>query len=448
VEITTRPNGCGPASVQAMMGRRGTVTAWGRSLDEQRKRVVRRWLWALGGLVVALAIVFALVVGPWLFTRFPHQDLTAEQELKAKNDVRTTLVQALVGAAVAGGAVVTYRTYRHNRFEQDRTYEQNRIEQNRTYERELYAKAIEQLGHDHAPVRLGALYSLETLGQDRPHRRKMVVDVLCAYLRMPYAPPESADAPPDQERQVRLTAERLLSDHVCLPDGVSGEDAQHFAQSPDESFWPGISLDLTGAFLIDLNLRQASVVDARFDLATFSADRAQFEGATFTGDARFTGATFTGRAWFYEARFTRAAWFEGATLSGNAGFQEATFTLPAMFERARFTGDAFFSVATFTSWAFFNGARFASKALFDGATFTDDAVFTQATFTGEASFEDATLSKPARFDGAQVLNLDNPELSECRVWPNGWTVRANADDPTRGTLVHEPPASSLEPPDG
>jgi hypothetical protein len=53
------------------------VTSWRRSLDEQRKRVPP-WLWALGGLVVALAIVFALFVGPWLLTRFPHEGITAE----------------------------------------------------------------------------------------------------------------------------------------------------------------------------------------------------------------------------------------------------------------------------------------------------------------------------------------------------------------------------------
>jgi len=38
-------------------------------------------------------------------------------------------VQALAGLAVAGGLIVTYRTYR-----------QNRVEQDRTYERELYAR--------------------------------------------------------------------------------------------------------------------------------------------------------------------------------------------------------------------------------------------------------------------------------------------------------------------
>jgi Pentapeptide repeats (9 copies) len=395
----------------------------------ERKRVVTPWLWALIGLGVALFVV--LVVGPWVLTRFPHEGITAEQELKAKNDVRTTLVQALAGLAVAGGLVLTYRTFR-----------QNRIEQDRTYERELYSKAIEQLGHDHAPVRLGALYSLATLGQDRPDRRQMVVDVLCAYLRMPYAPPpESADALPDQERQVRLTAERLLSEHVRRPNGVSGEDAQHVAPSPDESYWPNISLDVTGAYLIDLDLSNASVVDARFD------------GATFTGTALFEEATFTGTALFEGATFTGTALFEGATFTGTAMFVEATFYGRAGFDWATFTGDAMFSGATFDCDALFDRATF-TDALFTGATFTEGAEFNRATFTGDAMFSGATFNIPASFDGAQVLNLDDSQVLESDevrlrllVWPNGWTVRTNADDPTRGTLVHKPPGSSLEPPE-
>ena len=129
--------------------------------------------WVAMAVGAAALIVLVIVVAPWLLTRYPHHGLSADQALKAKNDVRTTLVQALAGAAVAGGLVVTYRTYRLSKSQQVT---------------ETYAKAIEQLGHTDAPVRLGALYSLEHLGQDNPDRRQTVVDVLCAYLRMPVYP--------------------------------------------------------------------------------------------------------------------------------------------------------------------------------------------------------------------------------------------------------------------
>ncbi|WP_242911340.1 hypothetical protein [Actinomadura terrae] len=52
---------------------------------------------------------------------------------------------------------------------------------------DLYVKAVDQLGSDRAAVRLGGLYALERLGQNHPGLRQTVVNVLCAYLRMPCA---------------------------------------------------------------------------------------------------------------------------------------------------------------------------------------------------------------------------------------------------------------------
>src|SRR3712207_317747 len=209
-----------------------------------RKVTPKYLLWALAGVTTAGLVLFVLWGGPWLFTQHPQQGLTAEQELRAMNDVRTTLVQAVAGLAVASGAIVTYRTFGHTRLEQDRAYRLSQSQQ----VTDAYAKAVEQLGHDKAPVRLGAMYSLERLAQDNPSRRQTIVDVLCAYLRMPYTPPPLADsaadngknAPPGvpervrasaprfdppQELQVRQTAQRLLADHLRRPPGISQEDA-------------------------------------------------------------------------------------------------------------------------------------------------------------------------------------------------------------------------------
>src|SRR3954451_14920072 len=154
-------------------------------------------LWALAGVATAGLVLFVLWGGPWLFTRHPSSDLTDSEALKAQNDVRTTLVQTVAGLAVAAGAIVTYRTFRQNQLDQanrhdreERTYKLNQSQQ----VTETFAKAVEQLGHDEAPVRLGAMYSLERLAQDNPPRRQTVVDVLCAYLRMPYTSTSRGDS--------------------------------------------------------------------------------------------------------------------------------------------------------------------------------------------------------------------------------------------------------------
>jgi uncharacterized protein YjbI with pentapeptide repeats len=421
--------------------------------ERRRHGFWRLVLWTIGGVGVLLLVVFAVLIGPWLFTKNLHR-LDDAERLKAQNDVRTTLVQALAGLGVAAGVIVAYRTYRQNQIEQertyrqrlaeeerrqaeqDRTYQQSQAEQDRTHERELYAKAVEQLGHSQAPVRLGALYSLESLAQDKPERRQTIVDVLCAYLRMPYSPPAQPDTAaelgaspqpstllpsihdPAQELQVRQTAQRLLATHLRHPPDTSGEDAQRRRPSPDETFWPHISLDLTGAILVEFSLQEASVVRATFSKTTF-AGRAQFDRVTFTGDARFGEAIFIGDAQFSRATFTGIAWFTEATFAGGAAFSDATFTGTAWFPGATFTGDAWFHNATFTGDAWFNNATFTRTASFSGTTFAGNVGMNGATFTG-----------------------DYPVGNRRPSWPPGWTVRPDPAEPSRRTLVRKDPEPS------
>ena len=421
-------------------------------VDERRKRIPQQWLWAVAGAALIGVFVFVFAIAPSLLIGPPPKGLSAADELKARNDVRATLVQALAGLAVAGGLIVTYRTYRQNRAEQDRTYQLNqteqqrayerelhaRAEQDRIYERELYAKAVEQLGHEKAPVRLGALYSLERLAQDKPERRQTIVDVICAYLRMPFsamAPtskPEAAQEPGErrtqpetttdggddtwrQERQVRLTAQRILAEH--LRDDRAEDKRSTDPASP--RFWPDIRLDLADATLIDFHLYNGVMADAKFRRATFSGIT-DFSGATFSGNAEFRGATFSGDAWFRGATFKGDAWFRGATFSGGAEFGEATFKGVARFGGMTFSGRAWFDGATFSGDARFGVATFKGDASFGGATFKGDAEFGRATFKGDAEFGRATFKGgkgSLSFGGSAVLSPDAPH-----AWPMGWCL--------------------------
>ncbi|GAA4547006.1 pentapeptide repeat-containing protein [Amycolatopsis samaneae] len=200
---------------------------------------------------------------------------------------------------------------------------------------ELYIKASEQLGSDKAPVRLAGLYALERLAQDNEGQRPTVVNVLCAYLRMPY--PQPGDPPADdagetalarygdrvQEREVRLTALGILESHLR-----PGTDPDR----PVGTFWPDTDLDLTGAVLVDLNLSHCRVRTVRFGGATLTGETWCVQAA-FTGAAWFDGTTFAGKARFDGARFTGRVWFEGAAFAGETSFDGATFTT-----EPRFTG--------------------------------------------------------------------------------------------------------------
>jgi len=104
---------------------------------------------------------------------------------------------------------------------------------------ELYTTAVGQLSSDKAPVRFGGLCALERIAQDNPSHRQTIVNIICAYLRMPFSPtatasqpePEAAEGQEEprtedetgangiddtwqQEREVRLTAQRIRAEHL------------------------------------------------------------------------------------------------------------------------------------------------------------------------------------------------------------------------------------------
>ncbi|MGO1054546.1 pentapeptide repeat-containing protein [Crossiella sp. CA198] len=183
---------------------------------------------------------------------------------------------------------------------------------------ELYTKAADQLGSDKAPVRLAGLYALERLGEGNPDHRQTVVNLFCAYLRMPY---ESGQ----EERQVRLTAQRILAWHLLR------ETAQ---------FWPEITLDLSGAVLLDFTLSYCVVASVNFRHAEFqgAADftRSEFQlftdfsGARFTGSVDFANVDLA-RTQFDTARFLGLVHFGNARFPGFANFVGAVFVAPAIF---------------------------------------------------------------------------------------------------------------------
>jgi uncharacterized protein YjbI with pentapeptide repeats len=304
---------------------------------------------------------------------------------------------------------------------------------------ELYSKSVEQLGSDKAPVRLGGLYALERLAQDNPRQQQTIVNVLCAYLRMPYEPPgddESTDQldidarkehdRQAQERQVRMTAQRILADHLR-----PGKDLEQ----PPDTFWPKIRLDLTGSTLMSLDFSQIRCLGANFRGATFVGE-ARFSLAAFTDHAMFSSTKFAGRAWFHRAILPRGVTFSSAVFTEGVSFTEAIFHVSARFIGVKFAESASFERAMFQGDVEFRSAEFGGKASFGSANFRGDSDFSKArfkgvvsfnkaddlwqpvgdvnqgaTFTGEADFSEATFSGPVDSRFVKFLKGVPPELN-------------------------------------
>jgi uncharacterized protein YjbI with pentapeptide repeats len=357
-----------------------------------------------------------------------------------------TVVAAVIAAAVSGLTLVgtlaaqyfgrrgTSRDTKEALQEQWKQLERNLAEQRTRNLNERFATAADQLGSDKpAAVRLAGVYAMAGLANDWEANRQTCVDVLCAYLRMPYEPDPGKESSIQEQlafkssREVRHTVIRVIAAHLKDSAVVS---------------WQGLNFDFTGVVFDGGSFDEArfsgGTVDfgnAQFTDGTVSFHRVKFTGSTVSfDDTQFSGGTVSfnsaefsgGKVTFVDARFIAAlvtfgdAMFSGGTVT----FDDAQFTGGmASFNRVRFTGGTVsfggthltFGDAHFT----FGGARFSG-----GDVTFDDAVFSGGTVTLE----------DAEFSGGTVDFSNVSDWSHPPTFP--WT-----DTPPSGVQLPPPGAA-------
>ena len=312
------------------------------------------------GMVTLIATVIVQIVG------FRSTKANTEQQIKATHKD-------------------TADTLGHQREQLDITLAEQRI---RTLN-ERFATAAEQLGSEKPAVRLAGVYAMGGLADDWRENRQTCVDVLCAYLRMPYEPDPGQDAPEPQrlafrgDREVRHTVIRVITAHL--------KKEKH-----DPKSWQGLDFDFTGV-----------VFDGGdFSGAEFSGGTVIFSAARFSGDAvLFRRAEFSGgKVYFDRVQFSgRVLDFTGAEFSGGEiYFNAAEFSgYMVSFVGAQFSGSEIYFVGT----QFSDGLSCFSEAHFSGG----EVDFMLAEFSGgEVSFGGAQFSggtvsfSQAQFRGSRV----------------------------------------------
>ncbi|THC44787.1 pentapeptide repeat-containing protein [Streptomyces sp. A1499] len=320
-------------------------------------------LWNVG-LVLALAFAAALVVAAAVF--FAGWDLLGARGLRTQRrlDSKTLfdLVKLSFGVVAGAGALVALVVaYRRQRVD-----EEGALREATRLHTERFTAAVTQLGSESAAVRLGGVHALAGLADDAPTAllRQTCIDVLCAYLRLPYT--AKADLPPDDTdamhaylalREVRHTIIRLIRDRTAV-----GPQKTHIS-------WQGHDFDFTGVVFDggDFSDAQFTGGTVSFDEAEFSAGMVKFTGAHFSGArVSFNGARFSdGYVSFYDAHFS----------GGTVSFTRAVFAgAGVLFAQAQLSG----------ATVYFNDAQFSGGRInFLGAQFSDAEVhFAHAQFSG------------------------------------------------------------------
>jgi hypothetical protein len=229
------------------------------------------------------------------------------------------------------------RTLKEERQHLDRTLAEQGVQLDRTLAEqrtrtlnERFATAADQLGSDKPAVRLAGIHAMAGLADDWEASRQTCIDVLCAYLQLPYEPDPGGDAPVQQRvafkasQKVRHTVIQVIAAHLREEAATS---------------WQGLSFDFRGVVFDGGDFRHArftsGVVNfsgAEFSAGTVSFDFAKFSGGTvFFRHAKFSGANVD----FYRAHFSGdgvgTVSFNFAKFSASTvGFGSALFTAPAV----------------------------------------------------------------------------------------------------------------------
>jgi len=261
-------------------------------------------------------------------------------------------------------------TRRKNDIDKDKSDKDHR-RQVRAERREQYTKAVEQLGDEKAPVRMGGVYTLVGLVdewlkdesikkyEDRLKEGQVIINNLCAYIRSPFNLASHYDE---------------LSKANPTPKGIyKGKKEKFYADKA--------TLD--------------SEADVRLGIIKEIHDRLQGSGKNAPGAWSDFEYDFSGSTFFYTIDLTNSYYakpinFSGSTYQGGTYFSDSTYQDWANFSDSTYQGSADFSDSTYQDWANFNGSTYKGRAYFRDSIYKGRAYFRDSIYKGGANFHGST----------------------------------------------------------
>ncbi|EFJ77939.1 hypothetical protein HMPREF0734_00989, partial [Rothia dentocariosa M567] len=317
--------------------------------DEEHSKIYKVWLWVKRWwlpiailLITSTGLACALSIPQQVFEtpREPANDKSAPV-LLAQSNLRLAFLYITGGAIAVVGLIETFRKNNNEKLKNDQDKEKNdreHLRQVRADRRERYTKAVEQLGDEKSPIRMGGVYTLVGLVdewledesiekyEDRLKEGQVIVNNLCAYIRSPFTLAShynelSEDAPSlegiykdkkeefyvdkailDSEADVRLSIIKEIHDRIQDPD----------KNTPGA--WSGFEYDFSGStFFYPIDLTNS-----------YYAKPINFSGSTYKGWADFCGSTYQALADFSRSTYQALADFSRSTYQALADFSRST----------------------------------------------------------------------------------------------------------------------------
>jgi hypothetical protein len=156
-------------------------------VSSNRKRAL--WVGGICLVGVGLLVVVALIFLPPKLVPDGFLNASDRARLSGEQTVRSTILQLVAGLVVVVGLIYTAVQVGITR---------------ETHYTDRYTKAIDQLGHEKAIVRVGGIFALERLALNSNDDGPTVINVLAGYLRTTTPRPPQPPVPPVRTAKPQL----------------------------------------------------------------------------------------------------------------------------------------------------------------------------------------------------------------------------------------------------
>jgi uncharacterized protein YjbI with pentapeptide repeats len=259
---------------------------------------------ALGAATV-LVLTFTALPGWWAGDKIQGDGRSTVLEVQvartnAENDVRDLGLRIATGVGALAAAIVAWGRLEMSRAQHKRD-DHEQLREDRRQQTERFGRAVEQLGSERIEIRLGGVYSLEQLYADASQERRVIAEVLVAFLRANVPPHRAVPDVASELRPAPWTSDidgvlRVLRRLDPAPAGGL------YLPRIDLSVGGRYRADLSGATFDDANLVGADLRLVQAEGASLT--RARLQRADLT-NASLNGADLT-EAYLTDARLQSA----------------------------------------------------------------------------------------------------------------------------------------------
>ena len=297
---------------------------------------------------------------------------------------------------------------------QQEQFDANAFKDRKAERRERYTKAVEQLGDEKAPVRMGGVYTLVGLVdewleeefirkyEDRLKEGQVIINNLCAYIRSPFTLASHYDElmqdTPDAEGVYQDKVQEFYADKATLDSETDVRlsiikeihDRLQGSGKNTPGAWSDFEYDFSGStFFYPIDLTNS-----------YYAKPINFSGSTYKGWANFSNSTYKGETYFTDSTYKDVADFSRSTYQALADFSRSTYQALADFSRSTYQALADFGGSTYQGGVDFTGSTYQALADFTDSTYEGGAYFSRSTYRGGAHFAISTYRGGAYFTGS------------------------------------------------